>query len=440
MGHKQTAYSPLAEQPGIASIRSSMDPFDGIFESYTRHFAVHGARPDRETRAPWAFARLWDEQGWRPEPGHTILVTGSKGKGTVTRHIAWNLQALGSVGLVLSPEELTHRDRLRIDNQPIDAATFERLWRDIARHQPRMNEAMDDTATGGRYLSPTGWFLSVGLAWFHERGVRWVVVEGGRGVRHDEIGQLDATLAVVTSVHGEHLKAIGPGLADVWDDKLSIARRARRLVLGQQVSAQAKALGRSLPRHAQVSRMPSTLGDGCVPAWLALDRQIAADAFATLAPGRPFHWFGSPSFTESRLGVRPTWIEPVVHADSLDEAFLRRLAREGISVVLGLPSDKDVARILARLRDAGLRDLAAFSLTSPVGHVESGWLAGHPDVVSLGPLDVVFPDVASARERLQAHAASRRGLYIIGVQVFTRTMRAVFGIHLGGPAPCPPNN
>ena len=411
-----------------------MDQFDGIFESYANHFAAHGARPDRESRAPWAFARLWDECGWRPDPARTVLVTGSKGKGTVTRHLAWNLQAQGPVGLVLSPEERSHLDRLRIDNQPIDAATFDRLWQDIARHQP----AMAALAGEVRYLSPTGWFLSVGLAWFRERGVRWVVIEGGRGVRFDEIGPLDAALAVVTSVHGEHLKAIGPTVADIWDDKLSLAPRAQRLVVGQQVAEQAVALGRTLPAHAQVSPAPPALGDGSVPAWLATDRQIAADALSALAPGLPFRWFGSPSFTDTRLGDVPAWLEPVVHPDSLDDAFLHRLAREGAAVVLGLPDDKAVAGILARLRAAGLRDLAAFTLTSPVGHVQSDWLAEHPDVAPLGPLDVVFPDVAAARQRLVQHAASRRGLYVIGVQVFTRTMRAVFGIHLGGPEPCPP--
>lgn len=399
---------------------------------------TQGSRLDREARAPWAFSWLWDEHGWRPKPEHTVLVTGSKGKGTVTRHLAWNLQSQGPVGMVISPEELTHLDRIRIDNQPIDGATFDRLWCSIAQHQPVMAEIAGDTTNAGRYLSPTGWFLSVGLAWFSERGVQWVVIEGGRGVRYDEIGQLDAALAVVTSVHGEHLKAIGPNLSDVWDDKLSLALRAHRLVVGEQVAQQAAALGRLLPAHAQVSTAAPMLGDGKLPAWVEVDRQISADALAALAPTVPFRWFGSPSFTESRLGEVPSWLEAVVHPDSLDEAFLRWLAYERISVVLGLSDDKNVTGILARLHGAGLYDLAAFSLTSPVGHVRSGWLDAHPGVMPLGQLDVVFPNVTAARDRLMAHAVSRRGLYIIGVQIFTRTMRSVFGINLGGPELCTP--
>lgn len=404
-----------------------MDGFDAIFASYSAFYRQHGARPDRQARAPEVFAALWDRRGWRPDPERTLLVTGSKGKGTVTRHLAWSLP--GPVGLLVSPEECGHFDRLRIDNQPIDAATFARLWAQIAPEA----DAMQAQAGRGRYLSPTGWFLTLALAWFHERGVRHVVIEGGRGVRGDEVGQLDARLGVVTSVYAEHLAAIGPTLTDVWDDKLALAARVETLVVAPQVAGQGRALGRRLPDNAVVAAVEPEPGDGAEPSWLALDRQLCRVALAAWNPALALTWYGSPSFTRTECAGRPLWLEPVVHPDSLDDAFLRQLARQGVGVVLGLPSDKAVAGIVARLAAAGLTDLAAFALHSPVGHVESRWLDAAPEVRRLESIDVVAPDVDAVRAQLRQHAQGRAGLYVIGVQVFVRTLRAVCGVGLGGP-------
>lgn len=406
-----------------------MDLFDDLFASYSAFYLAHGPQPDRAARAPWVFADLWDRRGWRPDPAQTLLVTGSKGKGTVARQLAWSLQAEGPTGLVVSPEECGHLDRIRIDNQPISAAAFERLWRAIAPEA----QAMAAQAGAGRYLSPSGWFLSVALAWFHERGVRRVVVEGGRGVCCDEIGQLGARLGVVTSVYGEHLAAIGPTLADVWDDKLALAARVRRLVVAPQVAQAAQALGRQLPAHAIVAPAQQACVRPGEPAWLEHERALSAAALAAWSPRARLRWQNSPSFTRTSLAGTPLWLEPVVHPDSLDPAFLHHLAGQGVAVVLGLPDDKAVGAILARLAASGLTDLAAFALCSPVGHVQSRWIERAPALRRLGLLDVVHPDVDALRAQLAQHAAQRRGLYVIGVQVFVRTLRAVCGLALAGP-------
>src|SRR5665647_507812 len=163
------------------------DIFGPVFSSYLSNLPRIRGKLDSETRAPTVFREVWGRLGLVPSADRVILITGSKGKGTVARLIAWNLQRRGyRVGLVVTPEELSHLDRIRLDNEPIPISEFEAHLSTIL---PHLMEALAADEPD-RYLSPTGVFLTVALSWFKPRLVDWYVIEGGRGVQADEIGQL----------------------------------------------------------------------------------------------------------------------------------------------------------------------------------------------------------------------------------------------------------
>ncbi len=190
---------------------------DEIFASYLRAKDGLLGKYDREVRTPEVVVDLARRLDLLPPRDRLVRVTGSKGKGSVTRLVAALLGEARPgepVGCVTSPEEIEHTDRMRVDGEPIPEADFVRIWSGL---RGRLDLAERELPPG-RYLSPSGLMLLVALSWFRERGVVHFVIEGGRGVRWDEVGRMPSKVGVVTSVFLEHAEYIGPDIADVAAD------------------------------------------------------------------------------------------------------------------------------------------------------------------------------------------------------------------------------
>jgi len=409
---------------------SGADGFDPVFASYLASLPRLRGLPDAATRAPAVFAAAWDTLGLRPAPARTVLVSGSKGKGTVARLVAWHLQRAGHrVGLVVSPEELGHRDRLRISNVPIAQADFDRH---LAVVLPVLQRLLAERAPG-RYLSPSGIFLTVALSWFREQNAGWTVVEGGRGVRHDEIGQLRARAGALTSVLPEHVASLGGSAAAVLADKLSLAAQVDVCVAGTQVGA---VLDATVPAAQQPANLrvapPLHAGTDAWPRWYAELCGVASQVLRACGEGGTFEPLPTPSFWRGTVQGRPLVCEPVVSGDSLDGGFLQAQFPRGASVLLGLSDDKDVASVVQRLHALGFTRLHAVALRSAAGHVSSRWIAGNTwGVARLGTLDVVRPDLDALRDLL---AGLPGPVSAAGVQLFARSLRLALGVGLTGPA------
>lgn len=400
---------------GIAR-RAGSDGFDEVFASYVEALDRSRGRPDSQTRAPHVFAAVWRELGCLPPPGRTVLVTGSKGKGTTARLVAGNLERAGRrVGLVVTPEEVQHTDRIRLDGAAIPRADFFRL---LSRCMPPLRRELA-RAAAGRYLSPTGIFLTVGLLWFAESGVDWWVIEGGRGVQWDEIGQLRARVAAITSILPEHVAALGGSAEAVRDDKLSIARLADVTVLGAQAAA---VPGPRPPASLVVAAGAPHAAFARHPPWYAQLCAIADEVLRRIGHDAPFAPLPTPSFCWYELAGTPLLCEPIVNGASIDPDFVRTRLPAGTQVVLGLSDDKDIGGILDRLAAGGLRRFGGIGLRSAAGHVSSRWLAAR-DVEALGEVDVVDPDLAWLGEVLEALARRAPAVYVAGVQVFVRCVR-----------------
>jgi len=421
------------------------DGFDPVFASYLASLPRLRGRPDADTRAPAVFAAAWDALKLRPEPRRTVLVTGSKGKGTAARLVAWHLQRAGHrVGLVVSPEELGHLDRMRIGNVPITQADFDRHLQAVL---PLLQRLLAERAPD-RYLSPTGIFLTVALAWLREQGVDWTVIEGGRGVRADEIGQLRGHAGIVTTVLPEHVAALGGSLRDVLADKLALAGQVDMCFAGPQVARALAAAGAANSAdaanaaNAAVVAVPRNLRmaqalprDAMLPRWHAELCGAAAQALRACGVPGDFTPMPTPSFWRGTFQDRTVVCEPVVSGDSLDGDFLRAQFPQGASVVLGLSDDKDVASVVQRLRALGFTRLYALALGSAAGHVSSRWIAGNAwGVVPLGTLDVVRPDLDALGAALRRVPGP---VYAAGVQLFARSLRRALGLPLAAPDATP---
>ncbi|WP_142849044.1 hypothetical protein [Telmatospirillum sp. J64-1] len=379
---------------------------DHIYSGYLAAKPLLAGRPDSETRDPRPLMELLAEMRLIPPAERVIRVTGSKGKGSVSRLAAAALTVAGEgpVGLVVSPEEDHALDRIRIDGQAIPEEDFIAVH---ARLKPRL-DALAASLKPGRYLSPFGLFLAVALAWFKEKGVRRFVIEGGRGVRHDETGLFPSATSIVTSILPEHLAQIGPTEEDVARDKLSIAANSRRLLLGPLAASWADRLG--IPGES-IAQPPAE----AAPAWYELDR-----ALAQAATGHPVPLAPVPSFGRCLWRGREIVHEAAIAPASLDFDFLARLKETmpGLHALVSLPDDKDVTGVVAALESRGL----------PPFHVEltgeRGFLS-HETAKRLWPERnkgaVRYDDAPALAEILDSLPPGP--LYLAGTQTFLRLVR-----------------
>jgi dihydrofolate synthase/folylpolyglutamate synthase len=161
---------------------------------------------DEGTRDTTPTKRLLQARNLLAVPREYAVVTGSKGKGSVTTITAKLLQHLGhKVGMVTSPHLVHWYERIRVNGKSIPQADFFRILSDLA---PDI-DAIEESLIGERYFSPQGIFLAIALQWFNEEGVNAAVLEVGRGGRFDDIAVVPNKLSLFTPILLEHPDYLG---------------------------------------------------------------------------------------------------------------------------------------------------------------------------------------------------------------------------------------
>ncbi len=134
------------------------------------------------------------------------VVTGSKGKGSVTAITAKLLHSLGhTTGMMTSPHLVTWYERIRINGKVIPQDDFLRILSDLA---PFIDDEID-RLTDTQYISPQGIFLLMALQWFNENEVDAAVLEVGRGGRFDDIALVPNMVSLFTPIVLEHAQYLG---------------------------------------------------------------------------------------------------------------------------------------------------------------------------------------------------------------------------------------
>ena len=148
-----------------------------------------------------------------------VVVTGSRGKGSVTSIMAKLLESLGhKVGMLTSPHLVHWNERIRINGQMIPTDDFLRILSDLRPTIDTITQDLSDL----QYLSPQGVFLAVALAWFKENDVNIAVLEVGRGGRFDDVSVVPNQLAVFTPFMLEHTALLGHTLERIAWHKAGI--------------------------------------------------------------------------------------------------------------------------------------------------------------------------------------------------------------------------
>lgn len=203
-----------------------------MYASYMRALPFITGKNDAKTRHPELTRLLLDRLG-RPDAGiPAVVITGSKGKGSVAALTFFLLRAAGyRVGLFTSPHLLNVRERIRVDGRAIPEYDFVRLSNVVKKAALDVPEKPE----AAQYLGPVGLALTLAYLYFKEQAIDVAVIESGRGGRFDESSVIDHEVAVLTSIFPEHMESLGPTLRDiVWHKTGIITPTVKEVIIGQQ--------------------------------------------------------------------------------------------------------------------------------------------------------------------------------------------------------------
>ena len=167
-----------------------------------------------------AFAAFLHELGDPHQAFPSVLIAGSKGKGSTAAMIASILSQAGMrTGLFTNPHLVTLRERTQIDRQLISQQAFADLVSELRDHpQP--------TRRGQPKRFRTFFELTTALGFLHfaRRQVDIAVVEVGLGGRLDATNVLTPQVAVLTPIGLEHTHILGDTLAAIAGEKAGIIK------------------------------------------------------------------------------------------------------------------------------------------------------------------------------------------------------------------------
>jgi dihydrofolate synthase/folylpolyglutamate synthase len=218
------------------------------------------ARPDFELRPPTELAQqhlplerpaqLLAALGRPDRDYRTILVAGTKGKGSTAIFLAAMLQAHGyRVGLYSQPHLHTLRERLRVNGVLIAP---DELAAQIERLRP-MVEAQDAASPQLGPLTTYEIITALALSWFAHQKVDWAVLEVGLGGRLDATNIVDPAVAIITPISYDHTHILGKTLGSIAAEKAGIVKRGSLVVSAPQRPAALAAIRRAA--RAQTARL-----------------------------------------------------------------------------------------------------------------------------------------------------------------------------------------
>lgn len=321
------------------------------------------------------------------------VVTGSRGKGSVTTMMAKLLEALGHrVGTITSPHLVHWNERIRVDGRMIPSGDFLRILHEL---QPVIDSVTGEL-TAKQYLSPQGIFLAIALRYFTERQVKVAALEVGRGGRFDDIAVAPNSLAVFAPIMLEHTALLGESLERIAWHKAGIIKAGGDVVTLPQApaaldvlraEAQAKAADFTcLPEAALASHLADLPGGqllhlhpyGELTLPMIGRYQIANATLAIraverfqrrLGAGAPesatfksairrglgaVKWQGRAQQLEERPAIYVDGAITVASAESFIASVRKRL-QAPVAAIVGVPRDRDYAgvyRVMAAASDS----------------------------------------------------------------------------------------
>ncbi len=222
------------------------EAIDYIYASYMKAepYLKYDA-PDCEKRNPLFSKAVIEKRKKVP----TVLVTGSKGKGSVSKMIAEIMATYCKTGLMTSPHILKFNERIQVQGEPVSdevlAAAIEKLKPEFDVVEAALSQA--------QYISPMGLQAAAALDIFKETGVEFQVMECGKGVKYDDVNHVSHKYAVINHIFLEHTRELGTTLEEIAENKSAIMTGEQAAVF---TSTQEPAAMAVLKKRAELMKTP----------------------------------------------------------------------------------------------------------------------------------------------------------------------------------------
>ena len=196
---------------------------DFVYASYLRAASHQDyAAKDARKRHPELTRSLL----WQKSVTPCIVVTGSKGKGSISNMISRILQTRFSVGLMTSPHITDFRERFRVNDTMISESDFCRLMTEI---QPEILDIASDLPESV-CISPMGIQADLALTYFSEKHTDFNIFECGKGAKYDDVNNIRHDYAVINRIFLEHTRELGDTLTAIAEDKSHVITGEQKCV------------------------------------------------------------------------------------------------------------------------------------------------------------------------------------------------------------------
>ena len=324
-----------------------------------------------------------------------VVVTGSKGKGSVANMISRILQTNLSVGLMTSPHITDFRERFRVNDTMISEADFCRLMIQI---RPEILDIASDLPESV-CISPMGIQADLALTYFSEKHTDFNVFECGKGAKYDDVNNIRHDYAVINRIFLEHTRELGDTLAAIAEDKSHVITGEQKCVYFAEQEPEVLEV---LVRRAKAMQVPYkiygrdfqaeniryacsgmlfdvVIGDNIYPDLqipllgehqaknCALALAVCVDVMADLC--RESKTFSMPAVRNNlsmlhwpgRMEVLRfdpfVLLDACINSASCENVkeVLRHLGISNCTVIVGIPEDKDYAGVVRSMKDVAAR-------------------------------------------------------------------------------------
>ena len=387
---KNTSGTPLQ----FHGITTPGDAEDFVYASYLQA-ATHQeyAAKDAAKRHP----ELTKSLLWQKSVTPCIVITGSKGKGSVANMISQILQTKFSVGLMTSPHIADFRERFRVNGTMIGESDFCRLMEEIRPEILDIASELPESAC----VSPMGIQADLALTYFSEKHTDFNVLECGKGAKYDDVNNVRHDYAVINRIFLEHTRELGDTLTAIAEDKSHIitgeqkcvyfaeqepevlevllrragdlqvpckiygrdfhAENIRYTCLGMQFDV---VIGDNIYPDLQIPLLGEHQAENCALA-LALCADVLSDlcgesAAFSLSAIRKYlsrlHWPGRMEVLHSDPLIL---LDACINSASCENVkkVLGHLGIRNCTVIVGIPEDKDYAGVIRSMKDMAGRIL-----------------------------------------------------------------------------------
>jgi len=172
----------------------------------------------------------------------SILVAGTKGKGSTAAILASCLQAQGyKVGLYTSPHLSSFTERIRINHQPIPEQAFADLIEEL---KPKLHLQVE---TNFRTVFEI--LTAMAFLYFQRNKVDFAVLEVGLGGRLDSTNVVNPLACVITSISYDHTETLGDTLTKIAAEKAGIIKKGNVVANAPQKPPAQRVIERAVKEH-----------------------------------------------------------------------------------------------------------------------------------------------------------------------------------------------